>query len=157
MTKHFTISCYNRSTRNLLWLYKNQLAISSCIFPAERKSYNKIGGFILREVCKNVSLKPWSNESNISPSSIQLCSPLLCLPPQGGETNPTFRPTFLEFRELQRCAPCNQGVHSIEFETLASNENLKQKKCLIVLPKFLIAIKQRRAVLSSTEHSIASG
>ena len=75
---------------------------------------------------------------------------LPCSAAQGSQMNSTCRPTFLEFRELLRCALYNQCIHSIEFETLASSEN----DCS---PNILIAIKQRRAASSSTEHSAARG
>ena len=35
-----------------------------------------------------------------------------------------------------------------------SNENVKQKKCLIALPTFLIAIKQRRAAPSTVQQVV---
>ena len=121
----------------------------------------------LRDVCLVIKasnhdwLRPWSNESNISQSSVKLRSSLLCLArcysAQCGQTSPTFRPIFLEFLELLRCALQNQCIRCIEFETLTPNENLKQKKCSIALPTFLIAIKQHRIPSSSTEHSTTSG
>jgi len=98
---------------------------------------------------------------------------------QGSQMNTTFHPTFLDFPELVRCAHRirNFGVklnaNSVSWACASrsswikwSNESnislsnaqqhLKQKKCSIALPTFLIAIKQRRAASSSTEHSTTS-
>ena len=78
-----------------------------------------------------------SNEYNISPNSVQLCSPLLCLArccsARGRQTNTTFRPTFLELRDLcfvnnrpafvfrlflgVRFRNCANGASSVKWQT----------------------------------------
>ena len=63
-----------------------------------------LGSYVEKITSCLLSAWPLSTKSNISSCSIQLCSPLLCFArccsAQGGQTNKTFPPTFLDFRDL---------------------------------------------------------
>ena len=106
-----------------------------------------------------------------------------CCSAQCGQTNTTSLPIFLAFRDLydvnrrpalvlklilgvlfriyvklslRESSKLDRVVKRIRHFTEQRTEDLKQEKCLIVLPTFFITIKQRRAAQSSTKHSTTS-
>ena len=91
------------------------------------------------------------------------CSPFFCLArccsAQCGQTNPAFRPTFLEFRELLRCAPLNQCIYSKEFETWRQMKTSCKRNAQLLSQHFLLPsnnVEQHRAAPSSTEQHRAA-